>query len=87
MIIEIYTLNFCGYCTLAKKLLVKKKLPFYETNLTVKPNKRSEMITRSGGKSSVPQIFISNLHVGGYNEFYQLERSGKLDILLMQSKD
>ena len=76
MAIQIYTASYCGYCTLAKKLLTKKNISFTETNLTTKPNKRAEMVERSSGRSSVPQIFISNIHVGGYDEIFQLEKSG-----------
>ena len=86
MIIEIYTANFCGYCTLAKKLLSKKNLYYIETNVTTKSNKKSEMTQRSGGLSSVPQIFISNIHIGGYNELFQLEKSGRLDIILKERR-
>ena len=86
MAIQIYTANFCGYCTLAKKMLTKKNVPFVETNLTLEPIKRSEMIERSNGRSSVPQIFISNMHVGGYDEISQLEKSGRLDAILRESK-
>jgi glutaredoxin 3 len=87
MAIQIYTANFCGYCILAMKMLTKKQLPFVETNLTVEPDKRSEMIERSNGRSSVPQIFISNMHVGGYDEISQLEKSGRLDAILRKIKD
>ena len=86
MAIQIYTANFCGYCTLAKKMLTEKNVPFVETNLTLEPTKRSEMIERSSGRSSVPQIFISNMHVGGYDEISQLEKSGRLDAILKESK-
>ena len=86
MVLEIYTANFCGYCILAKKLLNKKKVLFSETNLTMEPKKRIEMVERSGGSSSVPQIFISNIHIGGYDELYQLEKIGRLDIILMENK-
>ena len=86
MVIEIYTTNFCGYCTLAKKLLCKKNIPFFETNLTIKPNKRSEMIERSSGRNSVHQIFISNIHIGGYDEISHLERNGRLDVILKENK-
>ena len=86
MAIQIYTANFCGYCTLAKKMLTEKNVPFVETNLTLEPTKRSEMIERSNGRSSVPQIFISNMHVGGYDEISQLEKSGRLDAILKESK-
>ena len=67
-------------------MLTKKNVPFVETNLTLEPIKRSEMIERSNGRSSVPQIFISNMHVGGYDEISQLEKSGRLDAILRESK-
>jgi len=67
-------------------MLTKKNVPFLETNLTLEPIKRSEMIERSNGLSSVPQIFISNMHVGGYDEISQLEKSGRLDSILKESK-
>ena len=86
MEIQIYTANFCGYCILAKKLLTKKNVLFTETNLTLEPEKRSEMVERSNGSSSVPQIFISNMHVGGYYEISQLEKNGRLDVILRESK-
>ena len=86
MEIQIYTANFCGYCTLTKKLLTKKNVSFTETNLTVEPDKRSEMVERSNGRSSVPQIFISNMHVGGYDEISQLEKSGRLDDILRENE-
>ena len=87
MVIQIYTSNFCGYCALAKKLLTKKNIPFSEINVNLKPNTRNEMIERSGGRKSVPQIFISKLHIGGYDEISQLEKSGQLDIILEESKN
>jgi glutaredoxin 3 len=86
MIIEIYTTNFCGYCILAKKLLNRINVPFSETNVTLKPKKRIEMVERSGGSHSVPQIFISDIDIGGYQELYQLEKIGRLDTILMKSK-
>ena len=52
----------------------------------MEPDKRSQMVERSSGRSSVPQIFISNMHVGGYDEISQLEKSGRLDVILRESK-
>ena len=87
MVIQIYTTNFCGYCRLAIKLLIKKNLSFLETNLTTEPNKKSQMLSRSGGRSSVPQIFISNLHIGGYDDIWRLEKNGQLDVILKKLTD
>ena len=80
--VEIYTSIFCGYCFSAKRILTEKGIIFTETNLTNKPEKRTEMVTRSAGKTSVPQIFISNVHIGGFDELNYLNKSGKLNNLL-----
>lgn len=79
MTVEIFTSNFCGFCYLAKKILIKRQIEFVEIDLDIEPNKRTEMSSRSGGKTSVPQIFFSNLHIGGYKELEIMERQGKLD--------
>ena len=84
MVIEIYTSNLCGHCLLAKKILTKKNMAFVEINLDVEPNKRPEMNQRSGGRTSVPQIFFSNSHIGGHKELSLLERSGALDSFCKQ---
>lgn len=86
MVVEIYTSSFCGYCILAKKILTQKNISFVETNLTFEPNKRTQMNKRCPGKTSVPQIFISDIHIGGYDELYILEINGKLDSLISESK-
>jgi len=80
--VEIYTSILCGYCSSAKRILTEKGIIFTETNLTKTPKKRKEMISRSVGKTSVPQIFISNVHIGGFDELNYLNKSGKLDHLL-----
>lgn len=77
--IEIYTTNSCPYCVKAKNLLDKKSLKYKEVNVGFDENKWSEMISRSGGKRTVPQIFIGGVSIGGCDELYALERSGKLD--------
>ena len=80
--IEIYTGPACNYCVLAKKLLDKKKLNYIEIELNLEPNKKAEMLERSRGKKTIPQIFINNLHIGGFDELNSLEISGKLNKLL-----
>jgi glutaredoxin 3 len=80
--IEIYTSPFCEYCYAAKNLLRKKNTLFTETDLSLNPEKRQEMINRSFGSHSVPQIFINKVHIGGYNEIAALEQIGRLDALL-----
>lgn len=80
--VEIYTSPLCGFCHAAKRLLTAKGVEFSETNIALKPEKRSEMMQRSGGGRTVPQIFIDDLHVGGCDDLYELERVGKLEPLL-----
>ncbi|PCI52034.1 MAG: glutaredoxin 3 [Alphaproteobacteria bacterium] len=80
--ITIYTKMLCPYCIGAKLLLKKKGQNFDEIDIGRKPDQRPIMITRAGGGSTVPQIFIGDKHVGGCDELYALERSGALDALL-----
>ena len=80
--IEIYTTRFCPYCTTAKALLKRKGVSFTEINLSHEMERRDEMIERTNGRMTVPQIFIGSVHVGGSDELHALERAGKLDPLL-----
>jgi glutaredoxin 3 len=80
--VEIYTKFTCGYCVRAKRLLEMKKVPFEEHAIDFNGAKRSEMIERSGGRMTVPQIFIDGRHVGGCDDLFVLEQQGKLDELL-----
>jgi len=80
--VEIYTTPFCGYCHMAKRLLKGKGIAYAETDVSRNPAQRALMMQRSGGRHSVPQIFIGQTHVGGCDELYALERGGKLDSLL-----
>jgi len=80
--IEVYSGAFCPYCIRAKALLKKKGLDFVEYNIQSEPDKRDEMLSRSGGVRTVPQIFINNRHVGGCDELYALERRKELDAWL-----
>ena len=80
--VELYTSPFCGYCARAKQLLKSKGVKYNETNIMAQPAKRSEMMKRSNGGRTVPQIFIGDKHVGGCDELYNLERKGKLDKML-----
>ena len=78
----IYTRQFCGYCSAAKKLLETKGVEYEEHDATYAPDIRQEMIARSNGGTTFPQIFINNTHVGGCDDLHALERAGKLDALL-----
>jgi glutaredoxin 3 len=78
----IYTKNFCPYCDAAKDLLQRKKVIFTEISVDGDPLTRARMAERAAGRSSVPQIFIGETHVGGCDELYALDGAGKLDPLL-----
>lgn len=80
--VVIYTKSWCGYCTRAKALLARKGTPFTEIEVSNDPALRDEMVTRAGGRRTVPQIFIGETHVGGCDDLYELEREGRLDPLL-----
>ncbi len=80
--VEIYTSPLCGFCHAAKRLLKQKGVDFKEINVLLHPKRKPEMISRAGGKHTVPQIFIGADHVGGCDELYELDRQGKLDSLL-----
>ena len=80
--VEIYTTGYCPYCTAAKALLKRKGVSFTEIDLGRDYTKRDEMIKRSNGRVTVPQIFIGPVHVGGSDDLHALERAGKLDALL-----
>ena len=80
--IEIYTSPLCGFCHAAKRLLSEKGADFTEFDITKDPARRPEMMQRSNGRHTVPQIFVGDTHVGGCDELYALERAGKLDTLL-----
>lgn len=80
--IEIYTSPLCGFCHAAKRLLTQKGVTFTEIDVSKQPDRRQEMVQRANGGRTVPQIFIGSTHVGGCDDLYDLERSGKLDPLL-----
>jgi glutaredoxin 3 len=80
--IEIYTSAFCGYCARAKRLLIDKGQSFDEIDVTMDAVRRDEMVTRSGGGRTVPQIFINDQHIGGSDDMHALDAAGKLDPLL-----
>ena len=79
--IVIYTSSLCGFCYKAKSLLKTKNILFDEINIDTDYEKREEMINRSNGKTSVPQIFFGDHHIGGCDELYKLENENGLEIL------
>jgi len=78
-IIEVYSGDFCPYCTKAKSLLKKKGLEFSEYNVKRDIKRQAEMAERAPGARTIPQIFINNRHVGGCDDLFALEQRGELD--------
>ena len=78
----IYTSSLCGFSYRAKSLLKKKNIPFEEIDIDLDYNKRDEMIKKSGGRTSVPQIFYKNRHIGGCDDLYKLEEENGLEIFI-----
>ena len=80
--VTIYTTRFCPYCVAAKTLLNKKHIAFSEIDVTGNPDGRSAMTQRAHGRTTVPQIFIGDRHLGGCDDLYDLDSSGQLDSML-----
>jgi glutaredoxin 3 len=80
--IEVYTTPYCPYCVAAKELLRRKGAEFVEINVAGNRELRAKMVERAGGRTTVPQIFIGDTHVGGCDDLYELDDAGRLDPLL-----
>lgn len=80
--VTIYTRAMCGYCAAAKRLLDGKGVAYTEHDATFLPELRQEMIARANGRTTFPQIFVGDTHVGGSDDLHALERQGRLDALL-----
>ncbi|MGO4388010.1 glutaredoxin 3 [Microvirga sp. 2YAF29] len=80
--ITIYTKGWCPYCSAAKKLLDDKGVDFTEIDIEKKPEARAEMIQKANGRTTVPQIFIGDRHVGGCDDLYALDDRGQLEPML-----
>jgi len=80
--IVMYSGGWCPYCQRARALLERKGLAFREIKVDEDPADREAMLARSGGRRTVPQIFIGDHHVGGFDELYALDKAGELDKLL-----
>ncbi|KQP51903.1 glutaredoxin [Methylobacterium sp. Leaf399] len=80
--VTIYTTSWCPYCAAAKVLLRDKSVAFTEIDVEKTAGARAAMMQRAGGRTSVPQIFVGDTHVGGCDDLHALERAGKLDPLL-----
>ena len=81
--VTIYTTPYCPYCHAAKALLKKKGVPFEEIDVQ-DAGLRQQMMLRSNGRRTVPQVFINGQHIGGSDDLARLDRSGQLDALLAQ---
>jgi len=80
--VTIYTRAFCGYCARAVRTLTEKGADFTEIDAGMDAEKRAEMVQRSGGGTTYPQIFVGDQHIGGSDDMLALDRAGKLDALL-----
>ena len=83
--VEMYTTQWCGYCARARALLERKGVEYADYDVDEDSAKRAEARARSGGRTSVPQIFIDGKHIGGSDEMAALEAAGKLDAMLAAS--
>ena len=80
--ILVYSTPFCGYCGAAKRLLTAKGAEYTEIDVMMDPERRQEMLVKSGGRKTVPQIFIDGRHIGGFDDLSALDKAGELDPLL-----
>lgn len=80
--VVVYTKDYCPYCTRAKTLLKRKGAEFREIDITHDENLQKEMVEKSGGRRTVPQIFINGTSVGGSDDLHALDAAGKLDAML-----
>ena len=80
--IEIYTKNICVFCDRAKNFFQNRKLSYVEYNIDENTEELETMLIRSNGQKKLPQIFIDNYHVGGFDKLVELQDSGQLDDIL-----
>ncbi|MCH2547291.1 MAG: glutaredoxin 3 [Alphaproteobacteria bacterium] len=82
--VEIYSTPVCPYCTRAKSLLKSKGQEYTEIDIAANPATRDEMMSKANGRRTVPQIFINNKHIGGFDDLHALDKKGELDALLAE---
>ena len=82
--VMIYLTGLCPFCWRVKRLLDIKGVDYEEIDIMADPERRSEMVRRAGGLTSVPQVFIGDMHVGGSDELLALDQSGMLDSILIE---
>ena len=80
--VVIYTTALRPFCLLAKRLFAEKDVSYQEVDILMDPRARADMVEKSGGRTSVPQIFVDDFHVGGSDDLYALEQEGRLDGIL-----
>lgn len=83
--ITIYTSGFCAYCKWAKEMLHLKDLTYNEIRIDINQDEAQTMVRRSGGVTSVPQIFVGDVHVGGYTDMVALDQQGEFDPLTLEA--
>tara|TARA_B100001175_G_scaffold53209_1_gene42328 strand:+ start:653 stop:907 length:255 start_codon:yes stop_codon:yes gene_type:complete len=76
--VTVYTGPMCNFCDAAKRLLNRNNIPYKEIDIAIEDGKREEMLAKSNGKRTIPQIFFNEYHVGGYEELRALEKKGEL---------
>ena len=85
-LVEIYTSPFCGYCYAAKRLLKEKEVEFKEYDVLFSASRKKEMLKRSEGRRTVPQIFINSVGIGGFDQLHLLVKQHKLEELLQTTE-
>ena len=80
--VDVYMGPRCNFCDAAKRLLIRNNIPFKEINIAIEEGKREEMLKKSNGRKTIPQIFFNEIHIGGYEELRALEKEKKLESLL-----
>ena len=76
--VTVYTGPMCNFCDAAKRLLNRNNIPYKEIDIAIEDGKREEMLAKSNGRRTIPQIFFNEYHVGGYEELRALEKKGEL---------
>ena len=80
--VTVYMGPMCNFCDAAKRLLKRNNIPYNEINIALEEGKKEEMLAKSNGRKTIPQIFFNELHIGGYEELRALEKKGELDNLI-----
>ena len=84
--VTVYMGPRCNFCDAAKRLLQRNNIPYKEINIALEEGKKEEMLIKSNGKRTIPQIFFDEYHIGGYKELREIEKKGELNNLLKKTK-